>query len=118
MTALDSLYARIPPVKGCIKGCADCCGPVPMRPEEQRRIPSVMRPAKVGEEYVTPTKHGCMTCAYATADGCSIYSTRPLMCRLFGAVDQPMMTCPHGARAKRPLTSDQSDALLREYQAL
>lgn len=115
MSDLDALYARIPAVTGCKTGCSDCCGPVPMRADEARRVAHPMQPERFGPLLLTPTN--CMTCAYSSDAGCAIYASRPLMCRLFGAVaDEPRLQCPHGAQAKRPLSADAARRLVAEYQ--
>lgn len=117
MNALDKLYARIPAVVGCKIGCSDCCGPVPMTGEEAGRIKSIMRPEPFdGADFITSTKPGCMTCAYSTPKGCSIYADRPLICRIFAtAPDEPKLRCPHGAQPVRPLTPAQAHAISEEY---
>lgn len=112
MIDIATIYARVPKVIGCRTGCHDCCGPVPMSDAEAARIatPFILEDSPFGK--LTPLKPGCMTCAFSSPDGCTIYENRPLACRLFGAVDHPRMTCPHGARAKRPLTHEQAMDLI------
>lgn len=107
---LEAIYARIPKVNGCHPGCNNCCGPVPVGPAEARRIASPIRLEDYRGVKITPTN--CGTCAFSTSAGCSIYNQRPLLCRLFGAVDHPRMTCPHGARAKNLLTNEQARELI------
>ena len=41
-------------------------------------------------------------CRFKSETGCLIYEYRPLVCRLFGAVNDVGMVCPHGARAAKP----------------
>ncbi len=115
---LARLYGEIPKVRGCRPECSDCCGPVPMTAPEARAVPHVVRPAPRGDgNFLTPTLP-CRSCAYSTPQGCAIYESRPLMCRLFGAVaDEPMLECPHGAKAKRPLSRDAGRALVARYLA-
>ena len=43
-----------------------------------------------------------------------IYENRPLVCRLFGASEQPIMRCPHGAKADNPLTSQETARMVRD----
>lgn len=53
------------------------------------------------------------TCRFfSSEEGCVIYPVRPALCRLFGVVDAPAMTCPHGARADKLLTKTETDWLL------
>lgn len=118
---LQELYARIPAVHGCRKDCSGCCGPVPMLEAERAAVKHMIRPHEAGTLYdyaITPTKPDCMTCAYSTAKGCAIYEDRPLLCRLFGASDEPKMRCPYGARAKRPLNKAETMLLMDDYRRL
>lgn len=112
MSALDAIYARIPKVEGCRTGCNDCCGPVPVTKAEAAKIssPMLLQDSPFGK--LLPSKGDCLTCAFSSPLGCTIYANRPLVCRLFGAVDHPRMTCPHGAKAKHLLTEAQSQELI------
>lgn len=121
MSGLQELYARIPAVKGCKADCSGCCGPVPMLEAERAAVKHMIQPHAAGEIYdyaITPTKPDCMTCAYSTSTGCAIYNDRPLLCRLFGASDEPKMRCPYGARAKRPLNKAETMLLMDDYRRL
>lgn len=115
---LQAIYNRIPRVRGCKRGCSDCCGPVPVCAAEAARIASPQPLARWERGWITPVRGDCMSCAYASPMGCTIYETRPILCRLFGAVDHPGMTCPHGARAKRLLRNDEARQLIEEAEAL
>lgn len=95
-------YKRIPTFE-CIPGCVDCCGPVPMTVAEQTLITPL------------PFRDGNTRCQYATACGCSIYEHRPLLCRLFGTVDEPKLRCPHGKRPAQLLTAYQGGTIMRKY---
>jgi len=77
---LDEARKMIPEFT-CKKGCHDCCGPVPFSKEEWSRVPD-------------KRKATSLTCPYVGEKGCDIYEERPLMCRLFGAVED--LKCPHG----------------------
>ena len=117
MSKLSKLYAKIPEVKGCQKGCSDCCGPVPMSSAEAGKVRHLLRPeVYIVGDFVTPTKPNCMDCAYSTPKGCSIYADRPFMCRLFGSsVESPLLKCPHGARPDKPLSAHAADKLSAQY---
>ncbi len=104
------IYRQIPTFK-CKSGCTGCCGPVPVTEYEADRL-------GISGELMTPTKPDSLTCEYATADGCSVYDKRPFMCRLFGAVDTPMLTCPYGCKPKTLLTEKQGKELRNEYMTL
>ena len=124
---LEAIYARIPPVVGCRKGCSDCCAPVPLGQIEAARVRHPMPPERghpslpdIAQSVMASTPSSfCGGCAYSTPNGCAIYDQRPFICRLFGTVDgEPKLTCRHGAHAEVPLTKKQSDTLAMEYIAL
>lgn len=54
-----------------------------------------------------------MTCPFLKKDGCSIYEERPIMCRLFGAVDHRDMKCPMGCGPKKLISEADSIRLIR-----
>jgi Fe-S-cluster containining protein len=101
---LKEMYDEIPAFQ-CRKGCFDCCGPVPFAKEEWLRV-----------RDKRPTTG--FTCAYASDDGCAIYQNRPLMCRLFGAVDRDILLCPHGCRPHRLMSATRAAELRDEYRAI
>lgn len=72
--------------------CQESCSAAPCTLAEAEKLGSL--PAEgwaEGDE---------LTCAWLGKDGrCSTYETRPLICRLFGAVQG--MECPHGCRPRR-----------------
>ena len=112
---LHALYKRIPKVLGCRTGCSDCCGPVPMNAQEAR-VKADPPPREFMGHTFTPLKPDCGTCAYATPEGCAIYEDRPFMCRLFATtVEEPLLTCPHGAKPVHPLSAKQVAALTAAY---
>jgi Fe-S-cluster containining protein len=62
---------------------------------------------------------GGLTCGYVRqGGGCEIYEVRPLICRLFGAVDRLALNCHHGVKAENPLTSLESSELVKLHCAL
>lgn len=104
MSKLDDLYSQIPNFK-CIEGCTDCCGPVVMNPEEAKRIGK-----KIGVN-----EH--LKCEFSINDSCSIHENRPLLCRIFGAVQSPsLLDCPHGCGPMFPISKDQAEQIKKEYK--
>jgi Fe-S-cluster containining protein len=55
-------------------------------------------------------------CPYCSPTGCEVYLHRPVVCRLFGAVDG--MECPHGKRPAKRLSRDVTKKLTAEYWKL
>ncbi len=82
---------KLPFVK-CKGLCQSSCSAVPCTlPEAEKLGPLPAEGWAEGDE---------LTCAWLGKDGrCSTYETRPLVCRLFGAVQR--MECPHGCRPRR-----------------
>lgn len=108
---------KIPSFK-CLGGCTDCCGIVPFSEAEKaaviERKPLVRWLEIPGAEGVwfpedTLREHSCV---FAKDGGCQIYDIRPMICRLFGAVDNDLMRCPHGCKPKRLLSDANAKAML------
>jgi hypothetical protein len=85
---LESLRSRIPSFT-CIVGCHDCCGPVTASSEELARLP-----VKSDAEHEAALAE--LSCPHLGTSGCTVYSERPLICRLFGTT--PQLLCPNGKR--------------------
>jgi Fe-S-cluster containining protein len=101
----------------CREGCHECCGIVPFSTDERNRV-AVSRPLEqwepfVDSSWVPAAALSSFKCPFVGKDGCSIYELRPMVCRLFGAVDHPMMKCPMGSAPEKLLTDAQSRELLR-----
>lgn len=80
---LQKLYDQIPSFK-CIKNCTDCCGPIFM----------------TGLERCLITEHesfsGATSCPWRGKGFCRIYDKRPMICRLYGTVNEKRLLCSHG----------------------
>jgi len=73
----------------CVAGCHDCCGPVTTSSEEMSRLP-----VKTDAEHTEALDD--FNCVHLGPNGCTVYSERPLICRLFGTTSN--MPCPNGRR--------------------
>lgn len=102
------LYRQIPSFE-CKPGCTGCCGIVPLSKYEAEQL------GLPANTVHMPTKPDSLTCQYATNEGCSVYDKRPLLCRLYGTVDNPHLTCPFGCGAKTKLTDQQGAAIRDKY---
>lgn len=98
---VEKMYNKIPQVKGCRKGCSDCCGPVLCSSREFEKIPDI--PEKLAP-VCDERGERLLVCRFSSEKGCLVYDYRPLICRLFGAVNYKLLTCPHGAKAERPMS--------------
>ena len=95
---LDKIRAGIPNF-ACKEGCHDCCGPVNFSKEELSRIEK--RPF---------LNFDSLKCQYVGKNGCEIYEERPIMCRLFGAVED--LRCPHGCGPKVLMKAEEAREIL------
>lgn len=91
---LEQLYAELSQIQ-CKGRCAESCGPIAMSPLERQRL-------KERGIEITPLTP---TCPALTQIGlCSVYDVRPMICRLWGLVEQ--MTCPWGCRPEGGFLDD------------
>ena len=106
---LAALYARVPEMQ-CRGRCQDACGPIGMSTTEREQLEAAAaRPLRV----VGST----LLCSMLDVVGrCSGYAARPLICRLWGAVET--MRCPWGCKPERLLADAEARALLEEVKAL
>ncbi|MFF0176074.1 hypothetical protein [Micromonospora profundi] len=91
---LEQLYAELPQIQ-CKDFCVESCGPIAMSPLERQRI------KERGVEITTLAP----TCPALTQIGlCSVYEVRPMICRLWGLVEQ--MACLWGCRPEGGFLDD------------
>ena len=98
----EELYRQIPGFK-CKEGSTDCCGPIPFSKWEWDQVKD-------------KRKAMSLNCPYSEKGYCEIYEQRPLLCRLFGAVEHENLTCPHGCRPVFKISSRQAEEIMAEYQ--
>ncbi|MGC4886617.1 hypothetical protein [Micromonospora sp. DT227] len=91
---LEQLYAQLPQIQ-CKGFCVESCGPIAMSPLERQRI-------KERGIEITPLAPTCP--ALAQIGLCSVYEVRPMICRLWGLVEQ--MACPWGCRPEGGFLDD------------
>jgi Fe-S-cluster containining protein len=101
-----ALYERIPGFE-CEPSCTSCCGAIAMTGWEW---------AQVAEKRHATSS--CLTCPYAAEGSCAIHADRPLICRLFGAVDHPRLTCPKGRGPTLKLSAEEAQRLMEAHQQL
>lgn len=101
---IQKQYERIPSFT-CKQGCTECCGVVPFTEEEW----ALLTP----EEQSRESKG--LECRFKGANGCTIYDRRPMLCRLFGSVDDKKLTCWHGCGPEKKLTAIQGLTIMRHY---
>jgi Fe-S-cluster containining protein len=102
--SLERIYRAVPTV-ACRGLCAEYCGPIDMSDEERRRIAdrgvTIPPVDHAFQAIIDGTPNACP----ALVDGrCSVYEDRPLICRLWGAVES--MPCEHGCEVTPGLLMD------------
>lgn len=96
-----ALWAKIPDA-GCRGLCVEACGPIGMTRLEAdiltgtgRADPALLEPHGRGLLFIPDNG----VCPMLDDGGrCTVYAVRPAICRGFGAVDHPLMRCPHGCQ--------------------
>lgn len=119
MTGLDAAYAAVPAL-ACKGLCSRSCGPIPVSPSERDRLAAahgaplreLAWTVKDGGAwlFLEPDRKG--RCQLLRNGRCTVHADRPLICRLYGAVDDPTMRCAYGCEPARLLTADEGHALL------
>lgn len=104
---VKNLYKMIPKFE-CIKGCNECCGPVPIIQQEAKNLNL--------KTCMLPFAHKSLNCKYSSKQGCTIYEKRPLLCRLFGVVQK--MACPYGGKPEKLLSQEQENQILKIYHSI
>lgn len=107
--------------------CTACCTVVPFTKTEKDRA-SERNPLLVWEhidtgseykDYYTPkVALETMRCPFVKEGvGCTIYDIRPILCRLYGSVDHPKMTCRMGrGPTKRKIPHTKAQLMIRAEQ--
>lgn len=102
--SLERIYRAVPTVE-CKGLCAESCGPIGMSVEERRRITARGITIPEPEQALADLAAGRdVTCPALVNDRCTCYGDRPLICRLWGAVQS--MPCPHGCTVTPGLLMD------------
>jgi Fe-S-cluster containining protein len=114
---LAELYAKVPRIPDCDGRCWTSCGPIDMSDRERQRI----RAAGV---RITPydqamASAGRFWCDALTGDKrCAVYELRPLICRMWGAVEG--LPCVYGCvpEGGRYLSDADAYRLIAESQRI
>ena len=80
-------FRRRIPAFDCVPGCHDCCGPVTASSEEMFDLPPV-------SDAIRAVALDSLSCPHLGESGCTVYASRPLICRVFGTT--PRLPCPRG----------------------
>jgi len=102
---LQEIYASLPEVH-CKRLCQQFCGPVTWTAIEQINIGETRQI----KNWARPQ------CPYLEEGMCSIYERRPLICRLWGAMQ--ILACPHGCLPDRWISQEEANRLQDEVAGL
>lgn len=106
------IYSQVPRI-ACKGLCQACCGPIEADPPEKTHFTA--KTGKVIPNKLEVLNSDSLTCPLLNVVGqCSVYQHRPLICRLWGVVDDERMRCPHGCVPDRYLTQKQARELMME----
>ena len=103
---LKKLYAELPGIQ-CKGLCVESCTAIGYSSVEADLI-------QLAGQDLPKLREG--RCSALTPKGrCGVYSNRPLVCRLFGLVEE--MRCPHGCIPEQFLTEEEQLNLFRQVGA-
>lgn len=100
---LRELYDRIPKIPDCDGRCWTSCGPIGMSDREHQRIRQAgykITPYRQAMQHVETYR--CE--ALSSSRQCAVYDLRPVVCRLWGAVEG--MPCVYGCRPEGGYLTD------------
>lgn len=125
---VKAVYKEIPRV-ACKGLCHDSCGSIPVTLAElpifKKALSGPLQTTfPLGTDGDMPQGllvcgKDTLTCPALTEDlRCSIHENRPLICRLYGVVDQEKMICPHGCVPERWVKHDEVQGWYSRLEAV
>ena len=117
VASLRSLYDQVPKFT-CKDGCTACCGAVPFSRAEKKLLVDSGQWEVARHKALTTDRRptGSPLCPFASSEkGCEIYELRPLLCRLFGAVSDPILKCPHNCGPATMLDSETARKIFKKW---
>ena len=114
-TALQAIYDQIPVLPDCDGRCWTTCGPIHMSSRERRRIRDTGTRIPPWEQAMQ--QPGFMCPALGADHRCQVYPLRPVLCRLWGAVES--LPCVYGCQPDPcPLADADAMRLLNEASVI
>jgi hypothetical protein len=92
---MQAIYDQVPPMKDCKGHCWISCGPASITPWERKRLADAGHPV-TPDEIARKSPYDFFCEALGPDGRCRAYDIRPLICRLWGAVE--WLPCPWGCR--------------------
>lgn len=106
---LRDLWDSIPDMADCKGTCARSCGPIGCSRLERKLIEE-----RAGRKLTTvPVIEACTMLKNGL---CSVYTIRPVICRIWGVV--PSLPCPEGCVPERPMSDREGYGILAEVALL
>jgi hypothetical protein len=105
---LRAIWEKIPSIK-CAGKCEASCSAIECSSLEKGLIED-----RAGRPLNAKTRDA--TCSMLRNGRCSVYSVRPVICRLWGVVES--MPCPHGCKPERVLGDREGIGLVVEAMVL
>ena len=120
---LQAIYDQMPTVE-CTGACTDECTLIPMTPLEAEAVKKAsLRPlvfeecTAAGHVILVPDPFGGrLKCPLLVGGKCSVYQSRPFICRAYGV--SAGLECREGCKADNPLTKEQAMKLLKQVSKL
>lgn len=121
---VEQIYNLVPHLD-CKGKCQESCGPIDMSDREKaiikefcekNNIPYFDIPPLTVERYIRDLAKTDkeLVCPFLKDDKCSIYSVRPLICRLWGTIEA--MPCLWGCKPTRYLNNKEGHQLLKRLE--
>lgn len=112
---IEALYAQLPAL-ACKGLCSQSCGPIECSNLERKRARKAGG-GHIGLKYLDieaiKAGHDVPACPALEETRCSVYAVRPMICRLYGMV-QDRLECPHGCEPERWLDPEEASWFLAE----
>lgn len=89
------IFPSLPPMQ-CDDDCGECCGPIPVSEATYQKLRRFVRERAVVAAFDATAPERC---PFYQGGCCAVYEARPLICRAFGHVDHPLLTCPRSYNA-------------------
>lgn len=108
---LYEIYDTIPELK-CVSGCNECCGVIFWFRIEEENIRRYLKEHNIEYRYAKSLSDKC---PYFEDGRCVIYPVRPVICRLYGVVEN--LRCKYVA-AKHYLKKKAAHQIIKEIEKM
>ncbi len=125
---LQEIYDSLPTIE-CKGKCWQACGPIPLTTLELKLLNRARLTPIHADDILEVSRnrsvltagidiHGEIRCPALAGNRCSAHPGRPMICRLYGMVQNEKMICPHGCEPTRWLSDRESFELVKEVERL